>query len=814
MTVTSAEMEAYAPASPFAETFQLVTEGEAFDEATESLPPGMGMESPFRSEYEQGSALGGPGPEREEYETMVSSLYEEEFGEALYELAAEAAAALGEQSEELQAREGEQFLENYMTPLAREAEALMERYAEQYMQHDITTVSEDELDRLFESIQPSFENSSPAFENFLGGLWKKAKAVARGAVSLAKKGIAAVGKIVPLGWIFNKLKGLVKPLLRQVLKLALGRLPVSLRPIARKLATKLFGEAEYEGEDESYAAGFGQTEVPAGAAPEALAHPDPDGIQREFDAKVASLFFTGEQSEDESIQAEVVQEYEQETEDRLATLDSAREQFIREVTQAPPGGSVTEAMENFVPAILAALKLGISVIGRDKVVGFLAGYLGNLVRPYVGSDVAKPLSQAIVSAGMGLIGLEAPAEQGRLAGEAVANAVEGTVRRVAEQGQEAFENQSLLEAAVQEAFAEAAAESFPPDMIRAEYQEVSGRLGPAGTWVLRPTTGRRRYKKYTRVLDVQISRQTARVVTGFGSVPLASFLKARYGVSGPVSCKAYLFESMVGTKLSSIARLERHVPGLGPNASQGWKLFLPLTRQNAAALFGEPRLGRDVSKPYLLSPRRIAVGQRFVVLVPQAGRPAGPAGGSAAPRRVGRTSQVNLTLNVPASQAQIYIHLNETDTQAIASSMRRGESVTPAIVLLKKIYVATLRSMLSGNAGRHVKVVHETAAGEDFAGKVLSAVGAQLLEKIAGKIIDWVGAALSEYLTRQRQDFLTAADKPANGVTIIVIARHNAMMQVLNKALRGDAVGSALALTKALLQRAEVSVRTVAGFRS
>ncbi|MEU1547058.1 hypothetical protein [Nocardia sp. NPDC005745] len=813
MTATSAEMEAYAPASPFAETFQLMSDGESSGFGSETLPPVTEMESPFRSEYEQAGGPSGPSPEREAYETMVSSLYEMEFGEALYELAAEAAATLGEQSEEVRIRDGEQFLEHYMTPLVSEAEAMLDRYAEQYMQHDITTSSEDELDRLFESIQPSFEHLSPAFENFLGKLWKKAKSVARGAVRLAKKGIAAVGKIIPLGWIFGKLKKLVRPLLKRVLKLALGRLPVALRPAARKLAGRLFREQEQWVDEAESFSGFEEAETEAAA--EAHAHPDPDTIQREFDATVASLFFTEEESEQESIQTEAAEQAEQEAEDRLAELDSAREQFIRDVTQAPPGGDLTEAMENFVPAILGALKLGINIIGRGKVVGFLAKYVARLVRPYVGADVAKPLSKAIVSTGMSLVGLEVPAEQSRLAGEAVASAVEGTIRRVAEQGQEVFEDQRLLEAAVQEAFTEAAAESFPPDLIREEYQEVTARAASRGTWVLRPATGRRRYKRYTRVLDVTVSRPTARLVTGFGAVPLAAILQARLGVTAPVTCKAYLYEAIVGTKLSTIARLERDVPGLGPTTSLGWKLFLPLTRQTAATLFGEPLLGRDVANHFLLSPHRIAVGQRFVILVPQSSsRRVAPQDSATTRRPFGHTSQVNLTLNIPASQAQIYIYLNETDTQAVAASMRRGESVTPAIVLLKKTYVAALRSMLSGDSRRHVKVVHETAAGEEFAGKALSAVGVQLLAKIGAKIIDWIGMALSEYFTRQRQDFLTAADKPINGVTIIVTARHNSMMQVLDKALRGDAVGSAIALTKALLQRAEFGVRTVAGFRS
>jgi len=71
-------------------------------------------------------------------------------------------------------------------------------------------------------MQPSFEHRSPAFEKFLGGLWNKVKALVKGAVNLAKKGTAAVGKVISLGWLFDKLKQLIKPLLRRVLPGTLG----------------------------------------------------------------------------------------------------------------------------------------------------------------------------------------------------------------------------------------------------------------------------------------------------------------------------------------------------------------------------------------------------------------------------------------------------------------------------------------------------------------------------------------------------------------------------------------------------------------
>ena len=237
------EAAQFAPNSPFAEAFQLQPDRE--EREYEGVPVGS-LESPFRAEYEMQSEGSSASPEREAYANLVAGLHDSEFTEALYELAAEAWTSYEQQYGEAEAAsptEVEAYLERYMAPIGTEAEALFERLGEQYAQHDISTLTESEVDRLFESLQPSFGHLSPAFENWLGSLWKKAKSAVKGAVSLAKKGIAAVGKILPLGWIFNKLKALIKPLLKRVLQFAIGRLPTPLQPVAKKLASKLFGEA-------------------------------------------------------------------------------------------------------------------------------------------------------------------------------------------------------------------------------------------------------------------------------------------------------------------------------------------------------------------------------------------------------------------------------------------------------------------------------------------------------------------------------------------------------------------------------------------
>src|SRR5207237_9660072 len=129
-----------------------------------------------------------------------------------------------------------------------------------------------------------------------------AQSSAKGAITVVKRCLAAVSKFLPLGWIFHRLKPLIRPLLQRVLQFALDRLPAPLRPIASKLAARLFGQI-----------GMGEAEVEAQAQAasetgEALAHPDPDSIQREFDARVASLFFARDEADRETIPGEATME--------------------------------------------------------------------------------------------------------------------------------------------------------------------------------------------------------------------------------------------------------------------------------------------------------------------------------------------------------------------------------------------------------------------------------------------------------------------------------------------------------------------------
>src|SRR4029077_20442647 len=93
------------------------------------------------------------------------------------------------------------------------------------------------------------------------------------------------------------------------------------------------------------------------------------------------------------------------------------------------------------------------LIGRPRVVNFLAGLLGKLITNLIGPQQAPALSRAIVDAGLKLVNLEAEDEApNRLATAAVTATVEETLTRVASLPDHILDNQELLGGFGREAF--------------------------------------------------------------------------------------------------------------------------------------------------------------------------------------------------------------------------------------------------------------------------------------------------------------------------------------------------------------------------
>ena len=679
------------------------------------------------SQQEQRSAI---------FEQLLAELEDESFEHALDHLINTAAGQyLASEATWSAAREAPAQatteLERWLQPLGAEMERLLEDVSNRLAAEEFEALREPELEHLLESLRPEPGVLPEAFENFLGGFFNKIKNVAKGAWNLAKKGVEAIGKILPIGQILNKLKDLVRPLLKRVLQTAIGHLPTQLQPMAKDLAAKLLGSAEAEG----------PTFEDAGPA-------------REFDIGVASLLLAPSEAEAENVVWELGAGVSPSAATSpLGELDTARARLAQQLQDLPLGHSPVAELEQFIPAVMAVMpiiRMGMGLIGRDRIVGFLADRLAGLIGGLVGADAAKALSRPIVDAGLRMLHLEAPlGSEASLGAEALVSTVEDTVRHVLELPAEAFEDTLRLEAEVQQAFTEAAARHVPAELLRPDLPERET-AGEGGVWILMPraTRPRFRYKKYTRVFVVPISRQVARHIVCTDGGTLESALLDRGATGWPVQAEVHLYETLPGAQLGHIAQFEGEEPSRSLSETLGE--LQPLTPEAASLLLREPALGRRLpagadpaSLPGLPSPKH---GQRYYRLR----LPGQVRHGSAKPHH---RFHIEMDLASATPRLKVHMRLSEREAQHIAGQLTPA-GLPGVVAWLKERYQRTAPLAFARRLLKH--------------GPLL--VGSQVTQAAADKL----GAEMAEGLTKAitglvstRQAELAAAVRdPAQGITI------------------------------------------------
>ncbi|WP_163093060.1 hypothetical protein [Bacillus cereus] len=754
----------YQPESPFLNTLTFAPDYSEVNEDRELLQDKFtNVETPFVTQYvleETGETLD---PEAEKFAEMLAELYDHEFDEAVFEL-------VNEVNNLYEERESEPMLEAYFEPLIRETELLLENMAKGIESYDLKNMNEEEIETLLDKFEPVQTQLPDHFEYFFKKAFKKAKNAVKGAVKLIKKGFQHINP----SSILHKLKPIIMPLLRKVLQVALNKLPDNLQPIARNLANRFLKETE------SYES-FTEGEEPAG--------PDVTRIQREFDGQIMNLLFTSGEVEQELMLTEYIAESETAVINPIGDLHNARIRFVNQITQLPEGEDPKPLLEEFIPAILPALKIGIKIIGRPKVVKFLANLLGKHIERFVGKQYTPMLSRAIVDAGLRLINLETTTSEGeeQTAGSAVAATVEDTVRQVAALPEYILDNEELLEGFIMSEFENAVAANFPPTLLKPELRETSN---IQGTWVLMP--GRKNYKKYTKIFEISITPQIARAVQTFGGIHLSQFLQNQRGIAMDKSVKLriHLYEAIKGSTLSKIAKSEKSVVGLGTSARSAWSQFHPLTPEAAGLLLQQPGLGKKVSSKFLASRKMIAVGQRFYYLEIEGARlPVLPK--ICGSTKTKQSSQVNITLDFPRDQIQAFVFLSEADAQNIATKIRKRSPIGSIINVLQSVYKAGIYTALSGKSSQRVKIIHESVAPEQFAvgrltGEAIKRLAVIVLEKLTDKLIEWLSRILVDYFKQKSQEFITATEDCADGVTIIVTLSNPPGFSVIRKILKGE----------------------------
>ena len=755
--------------APFLDVRSFVTEEGSRDvlERETSVPPS----SPFLSLYESEEGGGLVDPETEKYVAFLNELYDEEFDEALSTLVDEAAAIyethfLNEQEDpQTIGYQAERLLNQHFAPLVAEAEAMFEALARELGQHDPNTLSEDEIGTIVDRYQPSVE-LAPSFEEFLKKLKKVAK---KAALAVATGGISV---------ILGKIKPLLKPLLKRVLQTAIRKLPPYLQPIAKKLAERLPFLKELE---ESYE-----------SLPEAAETCEVAEIQYEFNQQVADLLFAHTEVEQDLEVARVLTEPQVPDTYPLAELDRARDRFVENLRCLKEGEDPTPYIENFLPAILPALRIGIRVVGRKKVVAFLAKLLGKLIQKFVGPRYAPVLSQVIVDAGLRLIQLEAtPEDESRAAASTVAATVEETVRRVAAAPDYVLNDEELFEGFALEAFEQAAAANLPPVLSEETYRKRPD-LGEArklrGVWIMMPLGRWKRYKKFSRRIPTRLTPNKVATLETFEGIPVEGFLEEQLGVEPGEEVEAFvhLYEAIPGTRLSDIVRQEEKLAAV--DTANGHGQLHPLTREAATLLLGEPELGRDADSRYVNNPYAPQVGQRFYYLEIPGKRPLmipGP-GGRAKGRR---STQVRLILDFPKNEIRVYLFLSEIRAQELAVKLRQHAHIGMVAARLRGFIKRGLRSALTGAFGR-LKIIHEAVTPDQWTG-ALRRLPSLVPQVLLGRLTEWAVKGLSDHLKQRTEDFLKAAEDIADGVTLVITLENPPGFPELRQALKGKGLSLA-----------------------
>ena len=535
-------------ASPFGPSL-LVRRGFA-ETAADPEMESVGMLTPFSealARFDESEL------ESEAFDALLAELEDEDFTEGVQALADEAAARYltsratwGTQEEAPTLAAGE--TEEWMNSLAARADLLLAELDRQFGERAIESVSSEELEAMLANplSDEGLMGVADAQEQFFRALRKKVGGVVKAVKKAAAKGITLLGKFLPIGRIIAMLRPIVSKLLHEVLRRAIGKLPPTLRATAAQIARRL---------------GMQPAPLTAAAGEDEQLDDGAEALADTFDREFAQLLTASNEHETTEFLAGLEQSPTSGSEGEAAAeqLDAARQRLTGQLAAADPEQSPVAELEEFIPAVMAAmpmLRMGVRIVGRQRIVSVIAKLMAPLMRNMVGQQAATLLARHMAATGLSLLGLEAEAD-GTAGTEALVATVEDTVREVLSQPAESLDDELLLEATVQEAFSDAALRHLPAELLRPELVEAEGE-DLAGFWVLMPRSARQcyRYKKYSRVIPVTLTRAMARnVVLGEGETLEDQLLDAGVG-RWPVSAEVHYYELLPAGEVGHLAAFE------------------------------------------------------------------------------------------------------------------------------------------------------------------------------------------------------------------------------------------------------------------
>lgn len=815
------------PESPFLNEFEWESPaGEgSMGETGHSV---QSFESPFAGEHPFLREAIGEGesvsPELEFLAEMEQQLHDPEFEHAVERFSAE---VVGLHEAERSAYSGSAAWESEameatadrFSPAFREFELALDRIAAEAGQRDVFEMELEVIDRLFKQHQPAGANYGE-YEYLFESFWKKARnsaKAARGAGSKArKKGARGIkGRI--LAKLIGVLKRVFRMILKRVLQQAIGQLPPPLQRAAIRLRDRLLGrrrpmarepepEPDAMGNSDSASAdddpggSAGADAEPSVPVDDATLVPDEgagdaggdvSAVTEDADAAIAASFYEMEGSFEAEFQPETLSSAGVHTAPTAPSLSQAREQLLEALARAKPGEDLAPHLDNFIPAILPALKMASKFGLRGPLSRTLGRIIARFIQNTVGQQTAAPLGQAIANQGLRLMGFEAATSPGEAALPVhllVAQTVEGTVQRLAESAERLglesrdFENASLLEALAAQSFERAAAANWPGRMLRPEVRESSH---VDATWVLAPEAGRKYYKRGPAI-RVKIDPATADQVEIFAGKTLGQFLFVQKGLDRrPIEAVMHMWEAIEGTWLSRISLYEKHVPGLGSAGQEAWEQIHPLTDRAAGFLLGSAGLGRKFAPKWLTSQNKVQIGLRYYYLEITGGaRPVDSPATTIAPADA-RPSQINTVVDCQRSRIVVALFLAEPQAQRVAASLRSGQSGAVLFQAIAGVMDAAAQNAADGK-GKHLKVIPRVQQLFKRRSRPMLRL---VMEWFRKRLFKWLGRVVVKLLEREmnafKAAFIQAADDAAWGVTVRIELNNPPAMEAICAALDG-----------------------------
>lgn len=310
-------------------------------------------------------------------------------------------------------------------------------------------------------------------------------------------------------------------------------------------------------------------------------------------------------------------------------------------------------------------------------------------------------------------------------------AVEETIAEVFSRPEGWLDNELLTEVAVQEAFDSAALRHFPGSVLRPELADPE-QEDEQGVWLMMPRTTSPvyRYKKYSRVLPVRLTRPMARGVVFSGGETLEERL-LNDGVSGwPVEAEVHAYELLPGSNEGHLAAFEAADGAGSPyEAAQEFD-----TLDEAGTL----PLSADLAR----SLRATRSGNKKLVRIRVAGR------------GVRKRSPVAVRLDVGGPQPTIRLHL-------WVSERRAHDMVAQLAKQQHREVLSVFRQLTGEGIRRHVG----KRLGVILSSRSISRDGA-VATALSEALFDGFVAALATQLPGLVPTLITAAKDPAAGLTV------------------------------------------------